>query len=255
MFIDTHTHIYLPHFKNDAGSVMFRAAQAGIDKMILPNIDLDSIPEMLHFAASYPGRLHAMMGLHPGSVDESYVRHLDRIHEYLETGYFVGVGEIGMDLYWDKTFRRQQEDAFVKQCQWAAELNLPVSIHSREATDDVLRLLKSMQNPPKGIFHCFSGNISQAREVINTGFLIGVGGVVTFKNSKLPNVLRHFDPESFVLETDAPYLAPHPFRGKRNEPALLFHVAKKLAEIHDMSVKEIGEKTSKAAQNCFNLQN
>ncbi|MFP4663557.1 MAG: TatD family hydrolase [Bacteroidales bacterium] len=253
MLIDTHTHIYLPHFRKDAGSMMLRAKQAGVEKMILPNIDTGSIREMLYFTASYPGRLHSMMGLHPGSVDENYKTELDIIYEYLDSGGFVGIGEIGMDLYWDTTYRKQQEDAFVTQCRWAAEKNLPVSIHSRDATAEVLDLLSKMKNPPRGIFHCFAGNISQAMEVINIGFKIGVGGVVTFKNSKLPNVLEKIAPENLVLETDAPYLAPHPNRGKRNEPAMLSFVANKLAEVYSLPVSEIEARTSSSALQCFGL--
>lgn len=222
-------------------------------KMILPNIDTGSVKDMIRFAASYPGSIHCMMGLHPGSVNGNYKQELTLIRQYLDTNMFTGVGEIGLDSYWDNTYMKQQIDVFKTQCQWAVEKKLPVSIHSRSATDEALALLKSLPEIPDGIFHCFDGNIFQAKEVINAGFKIGVGGVVTFKNSKLRNVLEKIDPKNLVLETDAPYLAPHPYRGKRNEPAMLRLVAEKLAEIYTMPADKIINLTGKTAARCFKL--
>ncbi|MDA3819929.1 MAG: TatD family hydrolase [Candidatus Delongbacteria bacterium] len=253
MFIDTHTHIYLPHFSVDSGSMMFRAKQAGVEKMLLPNIDRSTVKDMLLFAGAYPGRLHCMIGLHPGSVKKNYINELNYLETFLDSGSFVAVGEIGIDLYWDYTYKSQQIDAFRTQCEWAVKKNIPVSIHSRAATDEVIRQLMSMQDIPRGIFHCFEGNKSRAKEVIDLGFKIGVGGNVTFKNSQLPNVLKHLEPSNLVLETDAPYLAPHPFRGKRNEPALIRLTAQKLAETYGTSVEDIAATTQKNAIECFKL--
>ncbi len=254
MFIDTHTHIYLPHFSADFGFMMFKAKQAGVEKILLPNIDRSTVKDMLFCAGSYPGRVHCMIGLHPGSVKHNYIDELGYLETFLKTDAFVAVGEIGIDLYWDDTYKHQQIDAFRTQCEWAAGKNLPVSIHSRSATEEVIKQLTSMQKIPNGVFHCFEGNKMQAKEVIDLGFLIGVGGNVTFKNSPLPNVLKHLDPAKLVLETDAPFLAPHPFRGKRNEPALIRVTAQKLAEIYSVPLEFIAETTKKNAIECFNLR-
>ncbi len=254
MFIDTHTHIYLPHFSADFGSMMFKAKQAGVEKILLPNIDRTTVKDMLFCAGSYPGRVHCMIGLHPGSVKDNYINELDYLETLLKTNAFVAVGEIGIDLYWDDTYKQQQIDAFRTQCEWAAGKNIPVSIHSRSATNEVLQVLRSLPRIPNGVFHCFEGNISQAKTVIDLGFFIGVGGNVTFKNSRLPNVLQNIDPGNLVLETDAPYLAPHPYRGKRNEPALISVVAEKLAEIYSLPVEMIAELTTTNAIGCFKLK-
>ena len=166
MYIDTHTHIYLPEFKHDIGSTIFRAKQSGVKKILLPNIDTGTIKKLLEFTASYPSVLHPMMGLHPGSVDDNYIKNLEITEKYLNEYSFIGVGEIGLDYYWDKTFIKEQKDAFITQCKWASEKKLPVSIHSRSSTTEALELIKKMSAPPHGIFHCFSGNISEAKEVI-----------------------------------------------------------------------------------------
>lgn len=254
MYIDTHTHIYLPEFEHDTGSTIFRAKQSGVKKILLPNIDTGTIKKLLEFTASYPSIFHAMMGLHPGSVDDNYIKNLEITEKYLNEYSFIGVGEIGLDYYWDKTFIKEQKDAFITQCKWASEKKLPVSIHSRSATTEAIELIQKMSNPPHGIFHCFSGNISEAKEVIKSGFKLGIGGVATFKNSKLRNVLKQIEPENIVLETDAPYLTPHPYRGKRNEPSYLKLISSELASVYNMPESEISKITSKTACEVFNIK-
>lgn len=253
MIIDTHSHIYLDQFDEDRGQVIHRAKTSGVEKILLPNIDLESIAPMMKLAAEYPGYFQMMMGMHPSSVDINFQQNLKIIKDRLDTGYFVGVGEIGMDLYWDTKYKEEQEEAFRIQCNWAVEKNIPVSIHSRNAQNEVVRILKSLDEVPKGIFHCFGGSVSEAMEVIDVGLYLGIGGVVTFKNSKLKNVLKNVDLKHLVLETDAPYLAPHPKRGKRNEPAYLRYIVNALAEVYSVSPNEIEHVTSENVVKLYNL--
>lgn len=250
--IDTHTHLYLGEFKEDLADVVSRAEKQGISKFYLPNIDSSSVADLLEVEAQYPGKCIAMMGLHPCSVNEHYNQELKIVEEWLRKRPFAAVGEIGLDYYWDKTFIAEQKHAFQQQINWAKELNLPVVIHSRDSMQDCIDLVRVNQNGKlKGIFHCFGGTAEEARQIIDLGFLMGIGGVVTYKKSGLSDVLQTILINHLVLETDAPYLTPVPFRGKRNEPAYLTYVVEKMAEAMGLSTEEIIRQTTKNAQNLF----
>jgi len=252
MFIDTHTHLYAEEFNADRSSLIKKAIDNGIKKFYLPNIDSASIDGMLALEKEFPENVFSMMGLHPCHVNASVEHELNTVEEWLKKRKFVAIGEIGIDLYWDKTFFKEQQLAFKTQIQWALDHNYPIIIHCREAFDEIYEILCSFEKLPKAIFHCFSGNIEQANKIIELGnFKLGVGGVLTFKNSGLDKVIDQVDIEHLVLETDAPYLAPMPFRGKRNEPSYILEVAKKLAEIKNISINEVEEITSKNAQFIF----
>lgn len=251
--IDTHTHIYLPEFQVDRLQVVNRAKDANVEALVLPNIDLDSIDAMNETCLEFPNYTFPMMGLHPSSVDAHFENVLMQIEEKLNQNNYIGVGEIGIDLYWEKAFAEQQKEAFRVQSNCAAKHNMPVSIHSRAAYDEVISVLKSLKVMPKGVFHCFGGNVSQAKEVIQMGFHLGIGGVVSFKNSDLRNVLEHIDPKYIVLETDAPYLAPHPFRGKRNEPAYLKNIVQVLSEVYSISIEDLDNLTSQTSKELFGI--
>ena len=255
MLIDTHAHIYLPEFKEDLEAVMNRADNAEIQKIILPNIDEASVPLLKSLMSQYPERCYGMMGLHPCSVDENYIDTLNKLEAELQTGNYVAVGEIGIDLYWDKTFLKEQQDAFRIQINWAKSLGLPIAIHARESFDAIFEVLdRENDDTLRGVFHCFTGTEEQAHRVLNYGgFKLGIGGVYTFKNSGLREALQQISPEHFVLETDAPYLAPAPHRGKRNEPAYVRLVAEKMMEVYQMPLSKIQEITSANAQQLFNL--
>ncbi len=252
--IDTHTHIYLSEFNEDRMQVVDRAKELNVEALILPNIDLDSIDAMNKTCLEFPNYAYPLMGLHPSSVDANFETVLMRIENELKQNDFIGIGEIGIDLYWEKAFAEQQKEAFRVQSNWAADADLPVSIHSRAAYDEVISVLKSLKVMPKGVFHCFGGNVSQAKEVIQMGFHLGIGGVVSFKNSDLRNVLEHIDPKYIVLETDAPYLAPHPFRGKRNEPAYLKNIVQVLSEVYSISIENLDNLTSQTSKELFVIE-
>jgi TatD DNase family protein len=252
MFIDTHTHLYAEEFNADRSSLIKKAIDNGIKKFYLPNIDSTSIDGMLALEKEFPENIFSMMGLHPCHVNANVQQELNTVEEWLKKRKFVAVGEIGIDLYWDKSFFNEQQLAFKTQIQWALEYNYPIIIHCREAFDEIYEILCSFEKLPKAIFHCFSGNLDQANKIIALGnFKLGVGGVLTFKNSGLDKVIENIALEHLVLETDAPYLAPVPFRGKRNEPVYLLEVAKKLAEIKNVSINEIAAVTSKNANFIF----
>ncbi len=253
MLIDTHTHIYAQEFDLDRDIMISRAITQGVEKFYLPNVDLDSIQRMLDLEAKYPDRCHAMMGLHPCSVDIDYKSVLSEIEKHLYSRNFVAVGEIGLDYYWSRDFIKEQQDAFRIQCRWAMELNIPIIIHARDSLDDLIELVTEEKNNKnlRGIFHCFGGSIDQAKKIIDLGFSMGIGGVLTYKNSGLDAVVKDIPLEYIVLETDAPYLSPVPYRGKRNESAYLLFIAKKLAEIKGMRIEEISEFTSNNALKIF----
>lgn len=252
MFIDTHTHLYAEEFNADRPQVIKKAISAGVKKMYLPNIDSSSIEGMLALEKEYPENCFPMMGLHPCSVNESVEQELKVVEEWLQKRKFCAVGEIGLDLYWDKTFFEQQKMAFKKQIDWALQYDLPIVIHCRDAFNEIFDLLASYQKLPLGIFHCFSGNLEQANKIISTTqFKLGIGGVVTFKNSGLDKVVEQIDMQHLVLETDSPYLAPAPFRGKRNESGYLMMVAEKVAAIKNLSIAEVAEITTKNAMEIF----
>lgn len=252
MFIDTHAHLYLEQFDEDLDEVIARAQQAGIDKILMPNVDLTTLGSMLQVAASYPGTCFPMMGLHPCSVDLNFEKVLLELEPQLNQDRYIAIGEIGIDLYWDKTFLPQQIEAFKIQVQWASQRKLPVVIHSRESIEEILDILENLALPGlTGVFHCFTGNEEQASRIEELGFYLGIGGVVTFKNGGLDKIMPHLDIDRIILETDAPYLAPHPYRGKRNESAYIQIIAEKVAQLLECSEEELGERTTTNAMNLF----
>ena len=253
--IDTHAHLYAEQFDEDRAAMIERAVQEEVDLFFLPNIDSASIESMLDLEKRYPKRCFPMMGLHPCSVKENYKEELSVVRNWLDQRSFCAVGEIGIDLYWDKTFFEQQKEAFLMQVEWAKELEIPIVIHSRESIAIIIELLKPLKDHRlRGIFHCFTGDIRQAQEIIDLGFLMGIGGVLTFKKAGLDKTLADIDLEHLVLETDAPYLAPTPYRGKRNESAYVRLVAEKLATVKNKSLEEIAEVTTKNAERLFAVE-
>ena len=255
IFIDTHTHLFSPSFNEDRTDAVQRAINAGVDKLLLPNIDVDSISAMYDLCNQFPNNCFPMMGLHPGSVDENWERNLEVIKEHLFTRNNLAVGEIGMDLYWDKTFQDAQAQAFRQQISWAKELKLPIIIHAREAFEEIFDIVDELNDDNlRGIFHCFTGTLEQARKIQEYGgFMLGLGGVLTYKKSGLDEVVKDIPIDMIVLETDSPYLPPTPHRGKRNESAYLIHIAEKLAEIKQMKLTEVADLTTANARQMFNL--
>ncbi len=260
MLIDTHAHLYAKQFDQDREEMIQRAIDNGVTKLFLPNIDINSIEGMFHLADIYPDVCYPMMGLHPCSVKADYLEVLEVLEAHLragnpeadEEGQFCAVGEIGLDYHWDTTFKKQQKDALRIQINWAKELNLPIVLHCRKSFKETLKIVKEMQDGNlKGIFHCFGGSVEEAQQVIDVGFLMGIGGVLTFKKSGLDKTLAEVPLEHLVLETDAPYLAPSPYRGKRNESAYIANIADKLAEVKNCSVEKIAAITSKNALALF----
>lgn len=250
--IDTHTHLYLPEFKQDINEVMERATAENITRFYLPNIDSEVIDDMLGLEKMFPGKCFAMMGLHPCSVKENYKKELQVVEEWLGKKRFVAVGEIGLDYYWDITFKEQQIEAFQLQIDWALRYDIPIVIHSRNSLQDCIDIVKQKQNGKlKGVFHCFSGNAGEAKQIIDLNFLMGIGGVITYKNSGMADVVAGIDLKHLVLETDAPYLTPVPFRGKRNEPSYLKYVVEKIASVKNVSTQEVASITTQNAKNLF----
>jgi len=252
ILIDTHCHLYLDEFKNDIGEVMERAIQSGVERFYLPGIDSTVIPDMLQLEEKYPGRCFAMMGLHPCSVKENYREELSIVETWLNQRPFAAVGEIGLDFYWDKTFADQQYEAFDLQMQWALDRKMPIVIHTRNAMQETINRVKPFAAKGlTGIFHCFSGSYESAVQVTDMGFLLGIGGVLTYKNAGLPAVLEKIGMEHLVLETDAPYLTPVPYRGKRNESSYLTYIIRLLATTKNLSVEEAAAITSANAKKIF----
>lgn len=251
-FIDSHTHLYLHTFDPDREAMIQRARKTGIQRYYLPAIDSETTEMMLNMEKQFPGECFAMMGLHPCSVNENYKSELEHVEKWLSARPFAAVGEIGLDFYWDKTYTEQQFEAFRVQIEWALSYKLPINIHTRNAMQDTINVVKEYKGRGlKGIFHCFSGSYESAKQIIDTGFLLGIGGVVTYKNAGLAEALEKIPPENLVLETDAPYLTPVPFRGKRNESSYLKYVAEKLSEIYNISIEEVGAITSANALNLY----
>jgi TatD DNase family protein len=252
--IDTHAHLYAEQFKDDLSEVINRARAVGVTQVLLPNIDLDSIESLNELVEADSLHFKPMMGLHPCSVSTDYQAVLGKILVELERRDCVAVGEIGVDLYWDKSTQKIQEEAFLIQCKWAIEHHLPIVIHSRESIDLIINLLK--ENFPSnipGVFHCFTGTVEQANEILEMGMYLGIGGVVTFKNSDLREVLKNVDINRILLETDSPYLAPVPYRGKRNESSYLVEIVKELSKIYAIPEQEVVNITTKNAMELFNL--
>jgi len=253
MWIDTHSHLYLPEFDADRDLVFQRAAEAGVQKIVLPNIDNDSLPALKKTIETYPNVALPLIGLHPTSVSDNVEADLQFVKDELQQHTYYGIGEIGVDLYWDTSRRKEQHQAFKMQLELAADYHLPVIIHIREAFDDVFSIIESMHRELYGIFHCFTGTYEQACRAIDLGFFLGIGGVVTFKNSTLPEVIKNIDLKYLVVETDAPYLTPHPHRGTRNESAYIPLIGKKIAEIKTCSVEEVASATTYNARTLFKL--
>lgn len=252
MLIDTHTHLYSNDFESDRAAMINRALQAGISRMYMPCIDSTCIDAMLLLEQQYPEVCIPMMGLHPCYVKENYKQELQIVRDWLDKRPFVAVGEIGLDFYWDSTFADQQLEAFNLQMEWALEKNIPIVIHTRNAMQATIDAVKPFAAKGlRGIFHCFSGSYESAVQITNMGFHLGIGGVLTYKNAGLPAALEKIDLSFMVLETDAPYLTPVPFRGKRNESAYVTYVAEKLAEVKNMSLETVAEVTTKNALKIF----
>lgn len=252
--IDTHAHIYASEFDNDRDQVVERALAQGIEKILLPNIDLESIEPMLKTEAAYPEVCRSMMGLHPCYVDNNVKQTLEVIHSWFTKHNFIAVGEIGIDLYWDKTYKAEQELAFTTQLNWAKEMNLPVVIHTRDSIQETLSLLEKEQDGSlSGVFHCFGGNVEEAKAINDLGFHLGLGGVTTFKNGGMDKVIPHLNMDYIVLETDCPYLAPVPHRGKRNEPSYIPLIAERIASLTELSVEDVIRVTDKNVNQLFSL--
>lgn len=256
MIVDTHTHLYLPEFDNPAEAVR-RAVDAGVGHMILPNVDLTTVGPMTELHRQFPENTSMAMGLHPTEVDGDFHKALDEAGRLLAgmDGDVVAVGEIGIDLYWDKTWRSEQMEAFGIQCRWALERNLPIIIHCREGLDEVLEVLSSLPEVPRGVFHSFGGSDSDVDRIRSVDdFYFGINGIVTFKNSRLRDVLPHIGVDRLLLETDAPYLAPVPHRGKRNESAYIIHTIAHVASSMGISADELADTTTRNARDLFGLQ-
>jgi len=252
--IDTHTHLFLPEFDSDRAQVIENAIQKGVYKMLLPNVDSSSIEPLIHLAKKYPDHCFQMIGLHPTSVKDDYKTEINIIEDWLKKEKFIAIGEIGIDLYWDKTFFTQQQETFKYQIHLAKKLDLPIVIHARESFNEIFDLLKhEIDGNLKGVFHAFTGDSNQANQIIEWGFKIGIGGIVTFKNSGLDSIVKNIDINHIVLESDSPYLAPVPFRGKRNESAYIIDVAEKIAQIKNTTLIEVAKITTENAKQLFKL--
>jgi TatD DNase family protein len=255
-FIDTHTHLYSTEFDSDRTEMVENAIKAGVKKLLLPNIDVASIEPMYRLCEEFPQNCFPMMGLHPGYVNENWEQDLLIIKKAIDENKHIAIGEIGMDLYWDKTFIEEQKKAFRIQIEWAKELNLPIVIHARDAFDEIFEILDELNDAAlSGVFHCFTGTLEQAQKINSYGgFYLGIGGVLTYKKSDLPSVLTEIPLEQIIVETDAPYLPPTPHRGKRNESKFLLHVAEKVAEVKNCSLMEVARITSENAEKLFQLK-
>ncbi|HBL74354.1 MAG: hydrolase TatD [Bacteroidetes bacterium GWF2_42_66] len=254
MLIDTHAHIYSEDYSDDIDQVIERAYQCNVRKIVLPNIDSSSLKSMLDLSTAYPQICFPLIGLHPTSVNEDYRDELQLVDFWLTKRKFFGIGEIGIDLYWDKTFLNEQIIVFRHQLQLAKKYELPVVIHVRDSFEQVFEILLSeLDRTLTGVFHSFSGSPEQAKQVIGIGFKIGVNGIVTFKNSGLGSIIQEISPEHLLIETDSPYLTPVPFRGKRNESSYLIYVARKIAELHNTTVDEIARITTENAEKLFGI--
>ena len=249
---DTHSHLYDNKFAEDQKEVIERAFEEDVQRIFLPNVDQHTVKGMMDIVKQYPDKCFAMMGLHPCHVKADYKEELAVLKAHLDTDKFCAVGEIGMDLYWDKTFLEEQKDAFRTQIHWAKEKGLAIAIHCRDAFDEIFEILESERDEKlRGIFHCFTGSLEQAHQAINLNFYLGVGGVVTFKKAGLDKVIEQIDLKHLVIETDSPYLAPSPNRGKRNESSYLVHIAQKIADLHQVSIHAVAEITTENSKKIF----
>jgi len=254
MLTDTHTHLYAEQFDEDRNLVLQRALELGIKRFFIPAIDSSYYERMFALEKAYPENIFLMAGLHPTHVKSDFKDELRFVKKQLDTHTFYAIGEIGMDLYWDKTYVQEQQEAFLMQISWAKERNLPIVIHCRDAFDEIFEVLDMVNDDQLfGIFHCFTGNLEQAKRIINYGFKLGIGGVVTFKNGGLDKFLAEIDLQHIVLETDAPYLAPAPFRGKRNESSYLLNILDKMKDVYKLNAEEIAEITTVNSKEIFGV--
>jgi len=253
-FIDTHSHIYDDTILPEIETILKNAANTGVEKILMPGIDSSCINNMMELEAKYPQQCIAMMGLHPCYVKEYYEQELTIVEQWLSKRKFVAIGEIGLDFYWDTTFTEQQHKAFEIQMQWAIDFNTPIVIHTRNAMGETIEAVKPfVKKGLRGAFHCFSGSYESAKQIIDMGFYLGLGGVLTYKNAGVTEAIKEIPMEYLILETDAPYLPPVPYRGKRNEPAFMIEVAKKLAEVKQLPLLEIAAITTANAERLFGL--
>ena len=253
--IDTHTHLFTRHFDNDLDIVMSNALNSDVRQMLLPNIDKGTTDRMKAVQSRFPDQVRMMMGVHPCSIGETWEEEMDHVRSELNSGGYVAVGEIGIDLYWDKTTLGIQQKAFEQQMAWAKEMDLPVAVHCRDAYPEVIESIRKVQDGSlQGVLHCFTGANEYAGQLLDLGFHLGIGGVITFKNSGVAEVAANLPLEKLVLETDSPYLAPVPYRGKRNQSSYVRFVAEKLAEVKGISVKELAEITTANAVKLFKLE-
>ena len=255
MYIDTHTHIYLKDFDEDRKQIIKECLDSGVNKLLLPNIDKSSIADVIKTCELYKDICYPMVGLHPCYVKDAYKNDLNYLKPIIKTIDTIAIGEIGIDLYWDKSNLENQRKAFMTQINWAKEFKLPIVIHARDSYNEIFEVLDQLNDENlKGIFHCFSSTLEDADRILNYGgFKLGIGGVVTFKNSGLDKVVKNVDIKNIVLETDSPYLTPNPFRGTRNKSSYIPIIANKLSDIYEISSEEIGNITSKNAKEIFNF--
>jgi TatD DNase family protein len=254
MITDTHTHLYSAQFDTDRNAMMQRALAAGVSRFFIPAIDSSYTQSMFDLEENYPKTVFLMMGLHPTSIKENYLEELKHVKEWIAQRNFYAIGEIGIDLYWDTTFLKEQQEAFRTQIKWAKEKKLPIVIHCREAFDEIFEILESEKSDTLfGIFHCFSGTLAQAKKAISYNMKLGIGGVATFKKGKIDKFLNEIDLKHIVLETDSPYLAPTPYRGKRNESSYITHVIDKLVTIYELSFEEIAKITTQNSKDIFGI--
>ena len=254
MITDTHTHLYSSQFKEDQAAMIQRAKDAGVSRFFIPAIDSSYTESMMKLEKNFPKDVFLMMGLHPTSVKENYLEELAHVKEWIDKKKFFALGEIGIDLYWDRSFLAQQQEAFRTQIKWAKEKNLPIVIHCRDAFDEIFEILEQEKGGSlRGIFHCFTGTKEQAEKAINYNMKLGIGGVATFKNGKIDRFLNEINLKHIVLETDAPYLAPTPFRGKRNESAYITNIIDKLVEIYKVPFEEIVATTTQNSKAVFGI--
>ena len=253
---DTHAHLYLPEFEGELEPVLTHSRNLGVERIFLPNIDSSTIEALEKVCADHSDLCYPMMGLHPCSVKENFEKELEAVKDQLNQGSYYGVGEIGIDLYWDNTFLSQQKEAFKLQIEWAKEMNLPIIIHARNSFDEIFQIVDELNDDTLGgIFHCFTGSLAQAEKIIEYGgFKLGIGGVVTFKNAGLDQVVEQLDLDHLVLETDSPYLAPAPYRGKRNETPYLIHIAERIAQLKNTSIEKVAAMTTSNAGEIFNFE-
>lgn len=253
MFVDTHCHLYLKEFATDIDAVMDRAIQQQVQAFYLPAIDSETHQDLLALERKYPNHCFAMMGLHPCSVKSNYQEELATIGDWLEKRKFAGIGEAGLDFYWDKTYVKEQFIALEQQIEWSLQYQLPIILHTRNATQETIDVVaKYAGRGARGIFHCFGGTIQEAKQIIDLGFYVGIGGVVTYKNAGLDVLLKEIEMKHIVLETDAPYLSPVPHRGKRNESAYLIDIAQKIAAIQECTIEEVARVSTRNAESIFN---